>query len=351
MTKFRADYDVKCSIVLPPGTEPFLLRGADPVFEMTFRNASPDQTGHAPALIVEVVADSDSIDHVADKFRTLLADQLDILSFSTHSMFLIDQCRRVVEWEPFQKTRALRPLQKFNPLYPPDPELHGELLDTVQSIVRSKPPDYVQRALRFFRYGILERQHEDQFQHFWLAIETIAEGSKAKIRIPIPCPKCSGELFCATCNETPMRRPMARQAIRQMFEANVKNGAEAYQNLVGTRDHLLHGRSPDSVEAEIGRPLAALVNDAAGIAWHAILNAMPRLDGTIHFANRGGNFANNALLVIPDMQFTYEGDAPHPSEEQIPKVQISMTTNFRLPQTMGGNDQEAQKPPEGQLTR
>jgi hypothetical protein len=341
MTKYRADYDVKCSIVLPPGTDSFLLRGTDPAFEMIFRNAGLDQSGHVPALIVEVVADSDSIDHVADTFRTLLADQLDILSFSTRSMFQIDQCRRVVEWEAFQKTRALRPLQKFDPLYPPDPELHRELLDTVQRIVNTKPPDYALRALRFFRYGVLERQHEDQFQQFWLAIETIAEGSKAKVRIPIPCPKCSGELFCATCNETPTRRPMARQAIRQMLESNVTNGAKVYQTLVGTRDHLLHRRSPDSVEAEIGRPLAALVNDAAGIAWHAIMGAMPHLDGPIHFANRGGEFANKSLLVTPDMQFAYEGDAPHPSEEQIPKVQISLKTNFRPLSTQGESDHQA----------
>jgi hypothetical protein len=351
MTKFRADYDVKSSIVLPPGADSFLLRGLDPDFEITFRNARPDQAGHVPSLEVEVVADSESIDRVADSFRTLLADQLDILSFSTHSTFLIDQCRRVLEWEPFQKTRALRPLQQFDPLYPPEPELHRELLDTVQKIVLSKPPDYVQRALRFFRNGVRERQHEDQFQHFWLVIETIAEGTKEKTRIPIPCPKCGGDLYCTHCNETPMRRPMARQAIRQMLEANVNNGTEIYRNLVKTRDHLLLGRSPDSVEAEIGQSLANLVNDAAGVAWHIILGAMPRLDGTNHFANRGGDFANKSLTIIPDMQFTYDGDAPHPTEEQIPKVQISMTTNFRPPQAQGGDNQEAPAPPNGRSSQ
>jgi hypothetical protein len=101
MPQFRADYDVKGGLVLPIESAPVLVRSECPAFEMTFRNAEPDESGHVPNLVVQVVAESNSIDHVADQFRSLLAKQLDLLGFVTHSTFMIGQCRRVLEWEHF----------------------------------------------------------------------------------------------------------------------------------------------------------------------------------------------------------------------------------------------------------
>jgi hypothetical protein len=62
MPRFRADYDVRSSLVLTIGSEPFVLRGDNPAFELTIRNADPDGEGHIPSLVVQVVADCDSID-------------------------------------------------------------------------------------------------------------------------------------------------------------------------------------------------------------------------------------------------------------------------------------------------
>jgi len=49
MPRFRADYDVRSSLVLPIGSEPFVLRGDNPAFELTIRNADPD--GDAPDFV------------------------------------------------------------------------------------------------------------------------------------------------------------------------------------------------------------------------------------------------------------------------------------------------------------
>lgn len=328
MPQFRADYDVKGSLVLPTGSPPVTVRSESPAFEMTFRNADPDESGHVPHLVVEVVAESNSIDHVANQFRTLVAEQLDLLSFVTHSTFVIGQCRRVLEWEPFKKTRAFRPRREFDPNCPPSPDLQRSFFDSIQVLLQAKPPDYLVHALRLFRQGVLERQPEDQFQHFWLAIETTAEGSKEIARIPIPCPSCGGDLFCAKCNTTPTRRPMARQAIKQLLSKIHGSSDQLYQTLVKARDHLLHGRSSDLVEAKIGIPMEALVDMAGATAWHAIWHSMPRTETQIAVMDRGGKFVNRTLVVTPEMEFGYPGDAAHPSEDQIPKVELSMSTRF-----------------------
>jgi len=295
-------------------------------------NADPDISGHTPALIVRVIADCDAIDKVAEQFRTLLAQELDVVSFVTHSAFRIEECQRVIDWEPHQKSRRIRPMKKFDRFDPPDPELRRELLETAQAITRAGPEDYVMQALRSFRYGVIEQQPEDQFQHFWLAIETIAEGSKNTTRIPIPCPKCQGALFCSNCNQSPLRRPMARQAIRELLSTiRQDGGGQFYRDLVKTRDHLLHGRSPDTVEKEVGHPLSVLVNEAGRAAWHAISYSIPKLEGTPALGHRGWQFVNEVIILTPDMGFEYDGIAPHPSEAQIPTVEISMDTRFDPP--------------------
>jgi hypothetical protein len=329
MSKFRADYDVSGSLVLPVGSEAYVLHGEEPSFEITLRNAHPDAQGHIPYLRVQVVADCDTIDRFPAVSRGLLAAQLDILSFVTHSTFMIDRCLRVLDWEPHQKTRRLRPIRSFDPLYPPDPDLRAELLSTVQKIIQTKPSASILRALRCFRYGVIQQQPEDQFQQFWLAIETIAEAEKETTRIPIPCPKCQGKLFCATCNETPTRRPMARQAIRELIQQLASGGGDdIYRLLVKTRDHLLHGRSPTAVEVEVGRPLEQVVNEAAAAAWNAIMFSIPKLEDPA-FGHRGGDFVRRKLAVIPDTTFDYEGPAEHPPDDAIPSIDISMQVTFR----------------------
>ena len=338
MPQFRADYDVKGSLVLPTGSAPVLVRSESPAFEMTFRNADPDESGHVPNLVVQVVAESNSIDHVADQFRSLVAKQLDLLSFVTHSTFMIGQCRRVLEWEPFKKNRALRPQQEFDPHHPPSPDMQKALFDSAQALLEAKPPDYIVNALRSFRLGLLERQLEDQFQHFWFAIETTAEGSKELAKIPIPCPRCAGELFCAKCSTTPMRRPMARQAIKQLLSKLHSNSDQSYRMLVGTRDHLLHGRSSDLVEAKIGASMEALVDMAGATAWKAIWHSMQRPDQQISMmAYRDGKFANRTLVADLEMEFAYPGDAAHPTEDQIPKARISMSVKFVSRSADGGH--------------
>src|SRR5258708_34357360 len=147
---------------------------------------------------------------------------------------------RLMGGEPSKKKRAIRPQKKFDPHTPPSPDLNGAFFDSVLALQRAKPPDYIVNALRFFRLGLLERQLEDQFQHFWLALETTAEGAKEVQRIPVPCPRCSGDLFCAKCNTTPMRRPMARQAIKQLLSNLPSNSDQLYRILINSHDHLLH---------------------------------------------------------------------------------------------------------------
>jgi hypothetical protein len=329
MPKFRADFVVKSAVVLPDDVPLVVIAGDDPPIEITFRNAARDAEGHVPELVAEVVGDYDSIEDVSAQFRELLADQLDVISFATHSTLSIDRCLRVMDWEPFQKTRRIRPTQKFDPLYPPSPDLNSDIMATVQALVRSKPERYVQRAMHYFRQGVIATELSDQFLRFWAALEVIAQARKDVERVPIQCPRCHHNLICTECQETPTRRPMATQAIRHLISKINVQGEQLSKLLVETRNHLTHGGSLESLQSKIGMSLAEAVNNAAAAAWHAIMSSTPHLEGQPVFGHQGGDFASRELVVIADMIFEHQKEGAHPAEEQIPKPEISVITTFR----------------------
>jgi len=82
------------------------------------------------------------------------------------------------------------------------------------------------------------------------------------------------------------------------------------------------------VEAKIGASMEALVDIAGATAWNAIWHSMPRPDQHITIMDRDWKFANRMLVVNPEMEFAFPGDAAHPTEDQIPKVKLSMKTSF-----------------------
>src|SRR5262245_10419653 len=105
MQRYRADFDVKASIVLRDETPSLSRRCYDGQSEIILRNAKRDEEEHVPHLVAMVVGPAETLETAATAHRETLADHLDLLGYVTHNKFRILQCSRVLEWEPFQKTR------------------------------------------------------------------------------------------------------------------------------------------------------------------------------------------------------------------------------------------------------
>ena len=75
------------------------------------------------------------------------------------------------------------------------------------------PPDYVRKALKYFRLGVLETRSEDQYPSVLMAVETIAEGGRDPDKVSITCPICDLRLHCQCCNKPAMRTPLAKNLI------------------------------------------------------------------------------------------------------------------------------------------
>lgn len=141
MPIYRGEYDVSGDLALPNGTDKLEFRNpAGAVF--VIKNGARDEQGHATGLDVTVVGPSASLEVAYKELRRLLAEQLDLLSFVTHSRFKIDRPRRVVEWEPRKRKREFRAYHTADARYPPEPELVREYLATVEVLDASNPPPF-----------------------------------------------------------------------------------------------------------------------------------------------------------------------------------------------------------------
>jgi hypothetical protein len=237
----------------------------------------------------------------------------------------------VIEWEPYRKERAFIIMQKFSALYPPHPGFPEECLKTAESLVKADLPGHVRRAMEAFRVGVLTSHPDEQFQQFWMAIEILAEGEKDPALVPVTCPDCRNALHCPHCNKTPLRRPVAQEAIRAMIgKIGTPDPEATFKRLYGVRNHIMHGRSTASVERTFGQPMIDFMNEAAKVAWYSIALSLPEVDKLV-FAGHEGIFNHHHIVPHLPGKLAHNEQDKHPDEDAIPSPVISIKTIFGEP--------------------
>lgn len=330
---YRADYKVKGDLVLAENQTltPITTKNG---FKINFVNSDQNPEGHFTHLIATVTGLADCIETASKDFRNELARALDLLSYSTHSRFKIISPLRVLDWEPHVRERVMKVFHSTDFIDPPDPELHQDLLNTVNEIESLEIKDFVRTALQYFRYGVFASSPEDQYMRFWMALEIIAENTKEKIPEPVRCMHCGTEYKCCDCGRLNERIPMAKKEILNQLSKLL--GVNAYKEvgkrLFRARDGLMHGGSIQSIESKTGKTISELIDEIAFVVWNLIYNLIDGLrQKSLVFGMRSGNFANQTMTAVANVTFTYDGVNEHPSDKQIYDMKLSLITKFTSP--------------------
>ncbi|MDH5423703.1 MAG: hypothetical protein OEY29_01765 [Gammaproteobacteria bacterium] len=330
MPIFRCEFKVTSDLVLDNKTEKLKLSDLDSNTSI-FSNGPLDDNGHVPYLIITITGSADSIDKAEKKLRDSLAEQLDLLTFTTHSRFKIIEPIRLIEWDEGKQERNFKVFHTSDARYPPETDLDQKYLESCEIFDNAKPKAFIRTALKYFRYGILDIQPEDQFMRFWLALEIIAENSKEAERIPIACPECKQAMSCSACDITPTRVPMAKQAIENIIK--IITGDEwkkISKRQFIARNGLMHGSSVSSIEKKCKMPISKVVNELAALVWHAIWNSIElneEEESKLVLGHRDGEFVYRSIVASINGVFEHSGKEPHPTEENIPTVKITMESN------------------------
>jgi hypothetical protein len=326
MPMFRCDFYVKADIVLPRET-PEMLLSRSGEWTMTLKNGALDGQGHVTGLMAVVVGPAASMEVACDELRHRLAEQLDLLTFSTHSGFEITGPKRLMDWEAGQKGRRLWVYYTVDERYPAQPAMDERLLQSAMVLNAANPPEYVRAAVKHFRLGALERQSEDQYTQFWLAVETIAQGGGDPQDVQMTCPACRAPLGCEQCGQPAMRKPFAKDLIIALA-ARLRPDEDARKKMLkrqfDARNALIHARGAAGVEKKVKMPLHAVVDELAAFAWYAIRSAISVVEPKIYFAHRGGDFTRRNLVSIMYGGFQYKSGGEHPLESEIPEIELTL---------------------------
>jgi hypothetical protein len=331
MPTFRCDFVVRGDLVLPIDVPELVLKSSDEL-TVTFKNGRTNEQGHPVELLATVIGSAPSLDDAQNELRGSLAEQLSLLAFVTHSRFKIVKPVRLVEWTPGQKERRMQIFHTRDVRDPPAPELEAQFLETVAALEKAQPPPFARTALKFFRYGLLDDQPEDQFMRLWLALEVVAENVKERDRVAITCSECGAPIKCTACAHEPSRIPMAKQAIDQLiFRFAGKSAAKVSKRQFMARNGLMHGRSREAIEAECEVPLDAIVDELGVLTWKAIMSTIRGAgDGKpLAFGHRDGVFTNKSLILAALLGFEHTGKGPHPADGALPSAEVTLETRFR----------------------
>lgn len=335
MPRFRVDYDVTSDLVFPPGQEQVQFQADSTTFVL--RNGPLDEQGNCKHLVAVVIGDAEDISKAIDTLSEPLAQQLDLLCFTTQHRFQIDQARRAFLWEPHVKDRPMLMCQHFDHRYPPFPELVPEHIETAKLFIAANPPSYLNSCLRSFRFGCIGEQVDEQFKRFFSVVEVIAEATKAKEEVAYSCTKCKADVQCAACGHVERRVPMAKQAIDQLLKRHC-GGAwdDVSKRIFKVRNGLIHGRRHSVIEAETGWPLSNCTDEMARLAWEAIMEVLyPLMPADVPFelGHRGGQFAQESMTAKVHGYAVGDDSVPFPAEDKLPSGTITITSGLLEPPT------------------
>ncbi len=276
-------------------------------YEVHFKNGDMKPGKETPLMYAFIIFDAPDIDVAPETGGQYLRDFLDVLGFATGVRYRTHRRIGIYDWTPGVKSREGRIYTSISDPNKPLLILDETFAPTVETFLRVAVSEPICRALRWFRVAVSADEPDIQFQWFWFVIETVAEFSRDKTKVPDRCSRCREPLYCPKCEEIPTHRPYQSQAIEQLFKNHVSDdAARAFREASAMRHALLHGGNTEEVEAEYNTTLADLVDRVGRVAWVALLSVLTREDKhqdkptQLHFT-QPSKFTHYALQAVANV--------------------------------------------------
>ena len=227
-------------------------------------------------LSVQVIYDAPTVEDSKETGVDRLVQFLNILAFVTGASLHLHRIRQIVDCTPGLAMRTCLVWAESPAHDDPQPFVDVKIGETISRLVGLDLPVAVNRAMRWYRFGLRASQAEDQFQYFWFALEIIAEYTKSTEKVNDTCPKCGEALYCKTCDTYPTHRPYPKQAIRSLMRAVDPNLDEkTIADLDKARNALMHGSTMRDIEESVKRTSVQIVDTLGRTVFGCLLRQVP----------------------------------------------------------------------------
>lgn len=275
--KLVANYEIKtdCSII----DDDRVLRIKHPKGRYNVRIQNiPRAVYTTPFLLsLHLYFEAPDLSEAKDVADGLLADCLNLLTFTTGAKFRRHRIRQIVDAAPGIGMRDILMWADMIEYEDPQPFISEENTRSIQRLLEFDLPPAINRALRWYRLGVNATVPDDQFTYFWFALEIIAEFQKTPEEVPEKCPKCNSSLYCETCAKHPVHRPYAKQAIYSLLKTVDKDcDDKTIKLLENTRHRLMHGSTLKEIENRLPQPHEQIVDVLGRLLWKALIHQFPK---------------------------------------------------------------------------
>jgi hypothetical protein len=323
-----ADFVLDSDLCLAPDAGPLVLRGPGGAFSLTLSNADISAEPTTAVLSAQLTFDANAFDRgLRDAAHTKLFDILNYLAFTTSRKFSIVRLKRLIDWTPGLVERDAIIYHDTPEWDLAEPALDQKFLDTAERLFAMNSGADQNTAMRWYRLGLQAGVLEEQFSYFWFALEIAAEAMKGKDKVPSKCPRCQAKLFCQTCNEYPLHRRYAGEAIQQVVETvHPDNAEQIFKTLQLIRHTLMHGGRISSVQDQLPCTDQEALNKLAFVTWQAISRMFgkpdPRPEEPLNFGYCDNLVRRTVSFGVHIKTTLVRGDPNNPRLADFPHVQI-----------------------------
>ena len=247
MKPYIAEFILDGDLRLPDDVES--IKWVEGVNSLEIWNVSKTSHRVEKSLKAHLIIQSESLVQAKEDCQDILARMLNALCVVTMCSLSQSELRRVVDWSKGLSMREALYFSRTPRIAMAEPAFTQEIMDSARAFSPAFKSSRAQTALRWFRLGLSLGSPEEQFVHFWFALENAAEALKGEEHTAHKCPDCESDLTCRSCGSTPIHRKFAAEAIRDLIYRAIPDEADqrrAFKTLVSVRHALMHGRRMES---------------------------------------------------------------------------------------------------------
>ena len=270
--RFVAQFDLTADVSAPDDIEQKSIEHPNGDFKFIIRRKTVNEGNGTVTLHCNMAFDAAALDQAKEDFMSCVLRVLDILALVTHASIKFHRLHKI-----FDLSRGKTMRQGLMFVHdPPEPEpttfLEPHILDAASLFLKAEVGEKVLSALRWFRLGVVAESPEDQFQHFWFALELLAVHEKPAEDVQDLCPKCECALYCEACKEYPTHKPYPKQAIAHLCATIAPDAPDFFSIANKTLNMMMHGSSVEKIERKIGHQLHQIIDPLGKIVWIGLLN-------------------------------------------------------------------------------
>lgn len=272
--RFIAQFDLTADISASDDVGQQAIEHPNGEFKFIIRRKTVNDDSGTVTLHCNMEFEAAALDQAKETFLDYTVMVLDVLALVTHASIKFHRVHKIFDWTPGKAMRQGLMFVHDPPEPEPEPFLDPEILDVAALLLKAEVGEKVRSALRWFRWGVAAESPEDQFQHFWFALEVLAEHKKPTEKVNDACPTCHEALYCETCEVYPTHRPYPKQAIAHLIAQIAPGNPDFFPVADQARNMMMHGASVGTIEEKIGRPLHLIIDPLGHIVWTGLLSTL-----------------------------------------------------------------------------